>query len=288
MEKPDPIEIDPKTFLRTDCSLPALSSIVLKIQEIIQSDDPEIEEVVAQIKKDPGIVAQILKIVNSAYFGLPREISDVKFAVAYLGLNEIFRIILPISVVNTLSIKDKRELNKFWFHSYFSAIISKHIGKKYEPHLPFEDLWSAAILHDIGKLVFLKFFPVQYKGLSDYCRKQGCLFSQAEAYFSLPTSAYMGTLLCDRWNLPIRIKEACGSHGIAGLIDSMKENKAVSFNRVITLGNLAATLSEDELNPDTKEILIKAIKASLNLDEQEFLSLMGGIYELKVEAEEFK
>ncbi len=72
MEKPDPIQIDPKTFLRTDCSLPALSSIVLKIQEIIQSDDPDIEDVVAQIKKDPGIVAQILKIVNSAYFGLKR------------------------------------------------------------------------------------------------------------------------------------------------------------------------------------------------------------------------
>jgi HD-like signal output (HDOD) protein len=288
MEKPDPIQIDPKTFLRTDCSLPALSSIVLKIQEIIQSDDPDIEDVVAQIKKDPGIVAQILKIVNSAYFGLPREISDVKFAVAYLGLNEIFRIILPISVVKSLSIKNKKELNRFWFHSYFSAIISKHIGKKYEPHLPFEDLWSAAILHDIGKLVFLKFFPDQYKVLSGHCRREGCLFSQAEEFYSLPTSAYMGSLLCDRWNLPYSIKEACRSHGLAGLTEPGEKNKAVSFNRIITLGNLAAILSENELNPDTKDVLIKAMKASLDLDEQEFLALMGMIYELKIEAEEFK
>ncbi len=284
MDKLDPIEIDPETFLRSHCSLPALPSVITKVQSIIHSDKADIGELEKDISRDPGLVAQIIKIVNSAYFGLPREVSDVKFALAFLGLNEIYRIVLSVSVIDTLSIGEKRALDKFWFHSYFTAICTKNVAKKFNPLLSFDDLWSAAILHDIGKLVYLKFFPDHYRALTKFSKKEGILFSKAETHFSLPSSSYFGALLCDRWNLPGKIKNACNFHTIHDLINS-HENTSQEFIKIISLGNLLAVLSTDNLNNDSKNDIIAAIRGTFNLNEQEFLTLMGEIYELKMEAE---
>ncbi len=284
MDKPDPIEIDPETFLRSHCSLPALPSIITKVQSIIQSNKADISDLEKNISRDPSLVAQILKIVNSAYFGLPREVSDIKFALAFLGLNEIYRIVLSVSVINTLSIEKKDELDNFWFHSYYTAICTKNVAKKFNPLLSFDDLWSAAILHDIGKLVYLKFFPNRYKALTKFSKKEGILFSKAETHFSLPSSSYFGTLLCDRWNLPVKIRKACNSHTIEDLINSHKDTSQ-EFINIISLGNLLAVLSTDDLNNDSKNDIIDAIRHTFNLNEQEFLTLMGEIYELKIDAE---
>ena len=104
MDKLEPIKIDRNTFLRQHCTLPALPSILTKIQNNIHSDDFSIKDASDLISSDPSLVAQILKVANSAYYGFPREISDAKFAIAYLGINEVYRIVLTVSVVNTLNI----------------------------------------------------------------------------------------------------------------------------------------------------------------------------------------
>lgn len=280
----EPIEINPETFLRTHCSLPALPSVIAKVQQAIQSDKWDMGELEKDISRDPGLVAEIIKVVNSAYFALPREVSDLKFALAFLGLNEIYRIVLTVSVIHTLSVENKKQLEKFWFHSYFTAICVKHLAKRTNPLLPFEDLWSAAILHDIGKLVYLKFFPDHFKILSKFCKNEGTLFCRAENHFSLPPSSYFGSLLCDRWNLPTMIKKACCFHTINDIND-IGEDKYRDFIINISLGNLLAVLSTDPISNETKNELIDAIKNTLGLNDKDFLTLMGEIYELKHEAD---
>jgi hypothetical protein len=149
-----PIEIDPKTFFRKNFTLPALPEVVNEIQNVLSFDDPDIEKVAELISSEPSLVAQTLKVVNSAYYGLPQEITKVKTAIIFLGLSEIYRMVLSLSVVNTLAIKQKNELTDFWFHSFYTALSTRYLAKKYNPYLPFEELWSAAILHDIGKLIY--------------------------------------------------------------------------------------------------------------------------------------
>ena len=85
-----PIEIDPKTFLRQHCTLPALPAVVGEIQSLIHDADVDMKKVAELINSDPAILAQVLKIVNSAYYGLPREVTNVQFAIAFLGLNEVY------------------------------------------------------------------------------------------------------------------------------------------------------------------------------------------------------
>lgn len=285
MSELPPIDIDPDTFFRGHSSLPALPKLVTQIQEIMHSDNMHIADTAALISGDPALVAQILKVVNSAYYSLPKEIADVKFAIAYLGLNDVYRIVLTLSAVNTLDIRAEKELHEFWAHSFFSALCAKYLAKKYSPHLAQEELWSAAILHDIGKLVYLKFFPEHFKALKKYHKDQGCVFSNAEEHFSFPSSAYFGSLLCEHWRLPIKIKEACRAHGLGDLRSIDIDDTSMHFSRIICLANLLAILSYDKLTTESKEEISEAIMTSLECSEKDFLIIMGDIYELRGEVE---
>ena len=283
----EPIKIDPKTFLRQHCTLPSLPEALNELQRVIRSGNVDTDKVAELVSSDPALLAQALKIVNSAYYGLPREIGDVRFAIAFLGLNEIYRMVLSLSVINTLAVHRDHDLDDFWFHSFYAALCTKHIANKYDPHLSFEELWSAAMLHDIGKLVYLKFFPDHYKGLKDFSRQQGCLFSEAERHFSLPSSAFLGTLLCDHWRLPEKNRDACEFHSLRDLLAIKENSPAADFRRMICLGNLVAIVSTDGLSGANRQEMSAAVQTALHLTEAEFLPMMGDIYELRMEVESF-
>jgi HD-like signal output (HDOD) protein len=282
-----PIEIDPNTFLRQHCTLPALPAVVSEIQSLIHDANVDMKRVAELINSDTAILAQVLKIVNSAYYGLPREVKNVQFAIAFLGLNEVYRMVLSLSVINTLAIDKKDEIEEFWFHSFYAALCTKYLAKKYEPHLSLEELWSAAMLHDIGKLVYLKFFPDHYRALRKYSKEHGCLLSEAERHFSLPSSAYLGTLLCEHWRLPDEIRQACACNTLTHLTAMKADSPSTPFQRMICLGNLLTLLSTIELSTTTKENIADACKTALDCTEAAFLAMMGDIYELRIDVETF-
>lgn len=282
-----PISIDPRTFFRKQDALPALPQVIGQIQSIIRDPNVDVVAVSELISADPGLVAQLLKIVNSAYFGLSREITEVRLAIAYLGLNEVYHLVLSLAVLNTLDIKQTEELIKFWFHSFYAALCTKYLAKRYEPLLSYEELWSAAMLHDIGKLVYLKFFPEHYMALISFKEQEGCFFSDAEKHFSLPPSASLGIMLCDHWQLPAKVRCACEFHTLQDLVQLRKDSPSAAFKRMICTGNLLAVLSTDTLNDATKHKVAKVTRAALGCTEPEFLSMMGDIYDLKVEVEKF-
>ena len=278
-----PIVIDPNTFLYKHCTLPALPEVLTKFQEIMNSPGVGAKEIAEIVNKDPAVVAQILKIINSAYYSLPVEFSEVKLAVAYLGINEVYKIILSISVINTLSTNQKEEFNYIWFHSLLTAFCAKYFAQKFEPLLDKNELWTIAILHDIGKLVYLKFFPKHYIELRNYCKKNGCLFSEAEIDLSFPSSSYIGTLLCERWRLPDKIKRACFSHSLHDLEKINEESSSNSYRTMVILGNIVAALSTDELKQEKKNEISEGIIRTIKIDESDFLLIMGDVVQLKEE-----
>ena len=282
-----PIEIDPNTFLRQHFTLPALPEVVAQIHNLIHDVDADIQRVAELISSDPGLVAQLLRVVNSAYYALPSQIVKVQYAIVFLGLSEVYRMVLSLSVIDALGIKEKHELKEFWFHSFYAALCTKYLAKKYEPHLSFEELWSAAILHDIGKLVYLKFFPEHYKALRSFCKEHGCLFSEAESHFSLPPTAFLGTLLCGHWRLPDQIRSACESHTLKDLPGIEGDSPSACFRRMICLGNLLTVLCTEELNNATRHEIADATRTALDCTEPQFLTMMGDIYELRIDVERF-
>jgi len=196
--------------------------------------------------------------------------------------------ILSLYVVNSLAVKEKAYLDEFWSHSYYTALCSKYLVKKYEPRISSDDIWSAAILHDIGKLVYLKFFPDHFKAIKQFQKENACLFSQAENNFPFPTSSFLGALLCDHWKLPDKVKVACESHGMMDLKNLQGNSVSTRFIKIICLGNLTAVLVKEDLNQETIDELTAMISTALNCPEPEFLSLMEEIRSFKDEVKNMK
>lgn len=281
MSELEPIVIDEKTFLYDHCALPPLPSVITRMRDLMLAKEISLSGISNLIKTDPALVAQILKIVNSAYYSFPREIMEIHFAIAYLGINEVYRIVLSLSVINTLDLNDSTNFKNIWFHSNYTALATKLITEKYAPYLPIEKLWSAAMLHDIGKLIYIKFFPKHYNLLLEYCQTNGELFSHAEKHFSLPSSAFMGKLLCERWRLPGRIKDACHCHSLDDLKNIQGESAADDFIRMIILGNLTAVLAENRLKEELTHQISSEIRTSLHLTREGFLMLLDDINAFK-------
>jgi HD-like signal output (HDOD) protein len=281
------INVDSKTFIHKKCTLPALPELVYTIQGLIHSEDVNIAKVADLVSEDPELAAKVLTVVNSVYYGLPKEVSSLNSALSILGLNEIYRIVLTLSIIDTIAISQEKELNEFWFHSFYCALCAKYLAQRYEPGLPLDILWASAMLHDLGKLVYLKLFPDHYKALKGVCEEHSMLFSEAERHMSLPASAYLGTLLCDQWRLPRNIRHACEFHTLADLSAIDRKSFLQKLERVICLGNLIALVSSNGVDSQKRRQLRNGIRSALGCSEAEITTMMEDISGLSVEVERF-
>jgi HD-like signal output (HDOD) protein len=283
----EPIKIDPKTFLREHCTLPALPEVLIRLQKILNSDQINIDEVAVLMRGDPALVGQILKMVNSAYYGLPREVADVKYAIGFLGLNEIHRIMLSFAVADAFVTEHKEELKELWFHSFHTALCVDYLIKKNRALRYPADCWSAALLHDVGKLVYLKFFPDHFIAIKEYALKNRCLFSTAEVELDMHKSAYLGTLLCDHWRLPLIVRDSCEAHTIEMLYEAAQDSPKHQVSVLVSVCNLLSTLSTEVLPSLVVEEIASATMRILNYDQAKFADLMTVVEDLKTDAEKF-
>ncbi len=282
-----PPEIGEQGLLKEHFQLPPLPELVTKVLQRIRSGDATAQEIADILSADVGLVAQILKIVNSAYYGLPRQITEAKHAVAYLGLAEIERAALTATVMKDLAPREQEQHRIFWYHSFYTALAAKQMQRRYAPAVDVEELHTAVLLHDIGKLVYLKFFPEHYSELLRHCRANGQLLVEAERALDYPSHQTLGDLLCEHWNLPDTVRQACLHHELDDLRKLDMDEPGAEQTRLVCLANLLSNLATGELSPETKHEIRAVTTESVGGSDQDFLLLMGEIYELKSEVESF-
>ena len=269
--------------LREHFSLPVLPEVLAKVQEAMRSDYVSIRSVANHLSLDASLVAEVLKIVNSAYYGLPRDIREVEVAIAYLGLREIHHLVLSSSVLDHLVPEEQAAFEHLKFHSILTALWAKHLARRFAPFLRLGELWAAGMLHDLGKFVYLKFYPEHYKTLLRHSQNNGCLFSESEKLFSLIPSARFGVMLSDHWRLPRTVHDVCAMHSLHDLQNKGEGEGAMNtFTGIVTVGNLLASLSHEVLAEGKKDEIADAVMAELDLTSHDFVLLMGPSNELKI------
>lgn len=287
MKRLEKIDINPETFLREHCTLPALPAHILELQQALESEDTSLSKVAALVSRDPSLVAQVLKIVNSAYFGIPREVSDLHLAVGFLGIHEIYRIAISFAVIDTIKSGKDSLFEQLWHHSLYTALISKYLKHIYEPLISEGELWISSILHDIGKLVYLKFFPDHIQAAVQLARKKGILYREAETLLEIPSHSQFGSVLCDRWRLPLIVKKTIQANADVDIDSYQEKTAARPLTRLVIVANLMAVLSRNNLSHDKKIRLKEIICTELGCDESNFLVIMGEIYDLKEQIDTF-
>jgi putative nucleotidyltransferase with HDIG domain len=198
-----------------------LPHVMTRIMEIITDEQSSAVDLAEEIANDTSLTAKILKMVNSAYYGFYREISEVSDAVVVLGFNEIRRLSLAISVLDMIGGKSKEHRVAFWNHSFSCAAMSDILVK--ERRIAEQGAFTAGLLHDIGKAILDQYFNDMFNAVQDRMRQNSLSFYEAERELFGFDHADIGYWLAERWNLPVTLGEAIHYHHQPELATEMPE-----------------------------------------------------------------
>jgi len=137
-------------------ALPALPATASKVMQVTGNPESSAHDLMLAIIPDQAMCATILKLANSAFFGMPREVGNLEKAVMVLGFNEIRNIVIGKAVFNSFQAicRNNREaLNRFWDHSFHCGLAAKIIAE--ERALSGSEMFISGLIHDIGKLIIL-------------------------------------------------------------------------------------------------------------------------------------
>ena len=194
-------------------SLPALPAIVTKVMAITANPESSANDLMQAILPDQTMCSTILKVANSAFFGIPRGVSTIERAVVVLGYAEIRNIVIGKAIFSSfpkLSQENKNTISLFWEHAFTCGLAAKIIGDHL--HLPPSELFVAGLIHDIGKLVMLMAFPTDYpilQELSNPCNLDNSTEEQSKFAISHDK---VGLQLAEKWLLPEQLCMAIGFH----------------------------------------------------------------------------
>lgn len=198
----DPIEIDLHELLES-AQLPALPQTAIRLLELSQDASNGPVEFARPIEADAGLMGQVLRFVNSSYFGFTREISSVKQALALVGVRTIKNFALWSAVFSL--VPDPKfgpfDLKKLWQDSLRRAVFARILGKAIKLDNA-EDLFAAALLQDMAIPLLLKELPEHYEGLIERRGQEHLRLSQLERELFGWDHAEAAAALVRNWRLP--------------------------------------------------------------------------------------
>lgn len=187
----------------SSAQMPALPQTAIRLLELSQDAANGPTEYTKPIEADPGLMGQILKFVNSSYFGFSREIASVKQALALVGVRTIKNFALWSAVFSL--VPDPKfgpfDLKKLWQDSLRRAVFARSLGQRIKLHNA-EDLFAAALLQDMAIPLLLKELPAQYEQLLERQGFEKLRLSQLEREFFGWDHAQAAAGLVRNWRLP--------------------------------------------------------------------------------------
>jgi HD-like signal output (HDOD) protein len=190
-----------------------LPEIVTKIIDVVGDPKSTARDLHEIIKNDPALSARILKVVNSAFYGLPGQISTVDRAIIMLGLSAVKNIAIAASI--TKLFRNRKLGGKFtardlWTHSLAVGAASRSIAKA-AGYPSIEDAFLAGLIHDLGLLVARQAFGEKISEVIALCL-DGKNFCQAELDTIGVTHEMLGQALTTKWKFPMSLRAVTGFH----------------------------------------------------------------------------
>jgi len=195
--------------------LPAQPRLHAEVTQELQSPSSSMEVVGRLISQDPVMSAKILQVVNSAFFGLAREVSDTTEAVMELGAERIKGLILLAGIFSQYEGNKRREFSSepIWAHSVQVSTYARAIALAETRNVrTAEAAFTAGLLHDIGKLVLAGNLPEMYDTINRLKASKRITHREAEMEIIGASHAELGACLLATWGLPLPILEAIAWH----------------------------------------------------------------------------
>ncbi len=205
--------------------MPAFPKSVQTIIELTRDINCLPKELVAVIEKDPVITLKVLKIINSAYYGLPKKITSINQSVVYLGINTLKNLALSFSTMGMLTSKNAAgfDVQNYLVSSLLTANLTRLLAAKYAPENDATDCYIAGLLHDFGKVVFALYMAEEFRQAMDVSTNEGISLHQAEERVIGADHTVVGAMLVKRWQFPESMVECIAHHHDVPQVSSLGE-----------------------------------------------------------------
>ncbi len=209
---------DPQELIKTAlgrlnaiATLPEVTAKIITTVEDPKSSAAQLHKIVSH---DPALVTRILKVVNSAFYGLPGQIASVERAIVLLGLNAVKNIAVAASLgqmFRGVKLCDGYTARDLWTHCIGVAVTAREIAK--QAKLPLADeAFLAGMIHDIGILVSLQTWPEQLRDVCEKAKSGTQSFVEVEREIIGVDHEALGAALAERWKFPKSCQLVAGHH----------------------------------------------------------------------------
>lgn len=188
--------------------LPTMPEVLLKLNEVIGNADASAADVAKVVSKDPAVSTNILRIVNSAYYGLQVRVSSVSLAVSVMGFNMTKKVALKAAVFSSFG-KRREKIQHFdplafWRHAIFTGVAARTLAANAHAFgdVHPEDIYIAGLLHDIGKIILMEKAAPRYLAMLRRAVQEQRAETAVEAEDFGFTHADVGSVLAIKWSLP--------------------------------------------------------------------------------------
>ncbi len=194
--------------------LPTLPSIARETRRLVDDQSSTMSDLVDIIEKDIALSGRILRIANSAYYGVPRKIDNLKMAMVILGMNEINNLVMTVAIMRLFPSSKGRvsfNMSKFWEHSASCAELTTGLYIALRQPCP-SGAYIAGLFHDVGKLFLDQYFHKYFMECMAFAKKNNLSLSDSELHLIGVDHGVIGSWLVRKWNIPDEIGNAIAYH----------------------------------------------------------------------------
>ncbi len=195
-------------------ALPPCPAVLSKVAEICRDPASSARDLGNVIATDEALTSRLIKVVNSAYYGLRGTVATVTQAVVVLGYQEIKNMVYAVRAEDVFrggDVSGGIDLLALWDHSLQVAVLAREFSYRLRYPIP-EEAFVAGIIHDIGQVVLNQLLGAEYRKFRDRCHADGQDLASAEVEEFGASHAEIGRRLAEKWNFPDALQAAVAHH----------------------------------------------------------------------------
>lgn len=212
-----------------DTKLPTLPVIVDNILTAARDERTSATDMADFITKDQAISNKILKLANSAYYGLMKEVDSIPRAITVIGFNEVIGLTIGMGVFSSMGKNDMNgllDMKELWLHSIACATAAKKVAQKIRSSEA-DKTFLNGLLHDMGKVIFAVFLPDEYGEVLEKAKATGMPLYRAEKEILGTNHALLSGLLMKKWHFPDSLLSPSRFHHKSLYCDSAYQEHAM-------------------------------------------------------------